>query len=42
MYFVKKKDLKIVGKVYTHIVQIQLEEYYIKIKLLEPIPKQYD
>jgi len=27
MYFVRKKDLKIVGKVSAHIVQFQIEDY---------------
>ena len=38
MYFVKKKDLKIVGKVWPHIVEFQMEDnHYMsdKVKLLE-------
>jgi len=35
MYFVRKKDLKIIGEVYENVVQFQMEDYYKnkKIKL---------
>jgi len=41
MYFVRKKDLKIVGKTSPHIVQFQVEDYCgtnkIKVKKWEKI-----
>jgi len=33
MYFVRKKDLRIVGEITAHIVQFQLEDYLENIKI---------
>ena len=43
MYFVRKKDLIIVGRDTTHIVEFQMEDYCCitgaKVRILEPITK---